>query len=266
MPEQIYKWGEAPPNLKTRKQLAAEGLRPNRGVKPVGRIEWKQGKKWADLFSTEDATKKRAPSPAQLEAIAARQLKARTCPGCRTVFSHHLGRRWDTEDCPFCCMEAAAGQAERILAANPLFLDFETSTLGGYAVELAIIDAQENVLFNERINPQVPIDPEASAIHGIHDDNVCNAPTFAERHEKICELLRGRMVVAYNARFDRDVLRSELERMNAPKIKIQWECAMELLMAYHGSEYPEKLGGNHSALGDCFAVIRLVRGIANKDV
>jgi DNA polymerase III subunit epsilon len=204
------------------------------------------------------------PTELAIEALKRGTERVKNTDG---TFAYAIGKCfWDTEDCPFCCMERAAKQAEKVLSSNPLFLDFETSTLGGYAVELAIIDVEENVLFNERMNPQVPIDPEASAIHGINDVDVCNAPTFAERHEKIRELLRGRIVVAYNARFDRDVLRSELERMNAPKIKIQWECAMELLMDYHGSEYPEKLGGNHSAVGDCRATLHLVRAIAKKDV
>lgn len=251
----VYGWGEAPKDLKTRKQLALEGLRPSRGAKPIGRIEWKRGKKWADLFAITDTVKKREPSPAQLQAIAERQAKAQICRFCGAQFSHRLPRKWSPEDCPFCCMEEGASQAHGILSRNPLFLDFETHTLGGYAVELAIVDVEGNVLFEQRMNPQVPIDEDATRIHGITNEDVKDLPTFAHHYDQLRALLRGRVIVAYNAEFDGDVLRSELARIPVPQIKVKWECAMELLMTYRGSRYPEKLGGNHSARGDCLATL-----------
>lgn len=260
----VYNWGEAPNDLKTRKQLALDGLRPNRRAKPVARIEWKRGKKWADLFSVADTVKKQPPSPAMLNAIAQREAKAKLCRFCGADYGYRLPRRWSPEDCTFCCMAEGASQAEAILASNPLFLDFETHTLGGYAVELAIVDIAGNVLFEQRINPLVPIEEDATCVHGITDDDVKNAPPFAHYHEQLRALLKGRVVVAYNARFDRGVLRAELARMGVTQIKLKWECAMELLMTYRGSKYPEKLGGNHSARGDCLRTLELVRAIADK--
>lgn len=264
--QKVYGWGESPAHLKTRAQLAEEGLRPGRAAKPVARIEWKRGEKWADLFATYDAVKKRKATPAQLEAIAARQLKASTCPWCKAVFSHRLPRYWGQDDCPFCSMNAAADGAKEILASNPLYLDFETTDLGGFGVELAILDSDGNVLFDERMNPLVPIEEGAIRVHGIRDADVCALPTFADYHQRIRELLEGRVVVAYNADFDRGVLDRELYRIGAEKIKIRWECAKELLMLYHCSKYPERLGGDHSARGDCLMVRRLVQAIADKNV
>lgn len=263
MTQTVYKWGEAPPELKTRKQLAAEGLRPGRGVKPVARIEWKQGKKWADLFLMSDAVEKRKATPAQQQSWIARQLKACTCPYCGIVLDWRIPKGWDAEDCPSCCKKEAVSRAQEFLAAQPLFLDFETTDLGGFVVEAAIIDVEGKVLFDKRMNPQVPIEEGATAVHGIRDEDVRDLPTFAEHHKTIRELLEGRLVIAYNADFERWVLRKEIARVEARPIKVRWECAMELRWVYNGRPYQrERLGGDHSACGDCLATLQLVRAIA----
>ena len=41
------------------------------------------------------------------------------------------------------------------------------------------------------INPEMPIPVEASAVHGIYDKDVENAPTFKEAAPKIMEMLSG---------------------------------------------------------------------------
>ncbi|MEV0765174.1 RRQRL motif-containing zinc-binding protein [Nocardia sp. NPDC050435] len=76
----IYRWRCAPTHLKTQRQLAALGLRPNgqdiAGVLPLP----KQGDRVAYLFDVNLAAPKRTPSPAQEQALAkatlAHQIKA----------------------------------------------------------------------------------------------------------------------------------------------------------------------------------------------
>ena len=64
-----------------------------------------------------------------------------------------------------------------------------------------------------RINPGVPIPPEASAIHGILDADVAREPTFKERAPKILELLDGCDLGGYNCiRFDIPMLIEEFVR------------------------------------------------------
>ncbi|MDO3648661.1 RRQRL motif-containing zinc-binding protein [Nocardia mangyaensis] len=78
-----YEWRTAPDHLRTRRQLAAEGLRPN-GQDIAGRITRSRGSRKeplvAHLFDVAKAAPKRQPSEAQRTALAkatrARQLRA----------------------------------------------------------------------------------------------------------------------------------------------------------------------------------------------
>ncbi|TDP38749.1 RRQRL motif-containing zinc-binding protein [Nocardia ignorata] len=68
-----YEWRTAPQHLRTRRQLAAEGLRPN-GQDIAGRIVRSRGSRKeplvAHLFDVEKAAPKRQPSEAQRVALA----------------------------------------------------------------------------------------------------------------------------------------------------------------------------------------------------
>lgn len=89
-----YRWRCAPNHLRTRRQLAAEGLRPNgqdiagKLVRPRG---GRRGPLLAYLFDPELAAPKRIPTTAQLAALAKatreRQLRAAERHGIdRSVF------------------------------------------------------------------------------------------------------------------------------------------------------------------------------------
>jgi DNA polymerase III subunit epsilon len=66
------------------------------------------------------------------------------------------------------------------------------------------------------VNPGRPIPKEASDVHGILDEHVKDAPTFAEIVPELLEALAGAIPLAYNAEFDRKQLMSELGRVAAP--------------------------------------------------
>ncbi|HEY6726664.1 MAG TPA: 3'-5' exonuclease [Polyangiaceae bacterium] len=63
------------------------------------------------------------------------------------------------------------------------------------------------------INPDCSIPAEATAVHGIKDDDVRDAPKFESIASELLEALRGAVPVAYNAQFDRDFLMAELGRV-----------------------------------------------------
>ncbi|MBF6358449.1 hypothetical protein IU449_28540 [Nocardia higoensis] len=79
----IYPWGCAPAHLRTRRQLAAAGLRPN-GQDIAARLERPRRRGRAPLvaylYDIDRAVPKRTPTPAQLAALAKatreRQLRA----------------------------------------------------------------------------------------------------------------------------------------------------------------------------------------------
>jgi DNA polymerase III subunit epsilon len=64
-----------------------------------------------------------------------------------------------------------------------------------------------------RINPEMPIPPEATAIHGISDEDVRGCPTFKGLSGKILELFSGCDLAGYNVlRFDIPMLVEEFLR------------------------------------------------------
>ena len=63
------------------------------------------------------------------------------------------------------------------------------------------------------VNPEQPIPPETTAIHGISDSMVAGAPTFAQVAETVGALLAGCDLAGYNVeRFDRRLLAAEFRR------------------------------------------------------
>ncbi len=61
-----------------------------------------------------------------------------------------------------------------------LFLDTETTGLDDQAeiVEIAIADHTGQPVFESLVKPVVPITPHLTAIHGIDNDMVADAPTL----------------------------------------------------------------------------------------
>jgi DNA polymerase-3 subunit epsilon len=116
------------------------------------------------------------------------------------------------------------GLARELDAAAPwvsarfAVIDFETTGLDAEverAVELAIVcfDGGQVVRTGHwLIDPGRPIPPEASAVHGIRDEDVAGKPAFADLLPEVLEALEGRVPVAYNAEFDRRFLHAEATR------------------------------------------------------
>jgi DNA polymerase III subunit epsilon len=66
-----------------------------------------------------------------------------------------------------------------------------------------------------RVNPEMPIPAKATAIHGITDRDVADAPVFKEVAKKLAAFLEGCDLAGYNAiKFDIPVLAEEFLRIN----------------------------------------------------
>lgn len=101
-------------------------------------------------------------------------------------------------------------------------LAFDTETTGLNVREARIIDLcmveldeQLGVLANAswRFKPEVPIPPEATAVHGITNEAVAGKPTFRQHAARIQWLLDGATLVAFNGiRYDIPILNEELVR------------------------------------------------------
>lgn len=108
----------------------------------------------------------------------------------------------------------------KLQLTKPLcFFDLETTGTDiskDRIVEIAILKlhpdgTQEKM--EERINPEMQIPAEVSAVHGITNEMVANAPTFKEQSPKIYSFLKGCDLAGFNSdRFDIPLLVEELLR------------------------------------------------------
>ena len=97
-------------------------------------------------------------------------------------------------------------------------LDTETTGLcpeeGGRICEVAVCVSkagQTLAEFSTLINPGMPMHPDVIAIHGITNEMVKNAPSFADILPKLLSIIDGCVLVAHNAEFDLKFLRYECE-------------------------------------------------------
>ena len=95
-------------------------------------------------------------------------------------------------------------------------LDTETTGLspegGGKICEVALsVSRGGRVLeeFSTLLNPGMPMHPDVIAIHGITNEMVASAPSFADVLPKLLSLLDDCVIVAHNADFDLSFLRAE---------------------------------------------------------
>jgi DNA polymerase-3 subunit epsilon len=66
-----------------------------------------------------------------------------------------------------------------------------------------------------RLNPGIPISPEATRVHGISDADVADAPSFKDFAKKIASFLEGCDLAGFNSmKFDIPILCEEFLRVN----------------------------------------------------
>jgi DNA polymerase-3 subunit epsilon len=103
---------------------------------------------------------------------------------------------------------------------NPLvFFDLETTgtnIVSDRIVEISYLKVMPNGdedSKTRRINPEMPIPPESTAIHGISDEDVKEAPTFKAIAKSLAAQIEGCDLVGYNSnRFDIPLLAEEFLR------------------------------------------------------
>ncbi len=122
-----------------------------------------------------------------------------------------------------------------------------------------------------RFNPEMPIPPGATTIHGITDADVADAPVFRDRIDAVTAAFEGCDLAGYNLlRFDIPILEEEYKRagrvfetesryvVDAQRIFHQKEPRdlTAALAFYCGDEHLDA----HGAEGDVLATIRVLEG------
>lgn len=100
---------------------------------------------------------------------------------------------------------------------NPIvFFDLETTgtnVLRDRIVEISYIKVMPSGAEIERtlrINPEMPIPPESTAIHHITDDDVKDCPTFKQVAKELAQVFLGCDIAGFNSnRFDVPLLVQE---------------------------------------------------------
>ena len=147
-----------------------------------------------------------------------------------------------------------------------VFVDLETTGATSHydrITEIGCVEVEQGRLVGEwstLINPEMRIPPAIEALTGISNAMVESAPTFAEIAASLAERLRGKILVAHNARFDYGFLRNEFKRMGV-EFTSRVVCTVKLSRKLYPQHLRHNLDsvierhalactGRHRALGD----------------
>jgi DNA polymerase-3 subunit epsilon len=239
--------------LLTRTQLKAERLKPAKGQVPA--TQYWQGRGWVNVYDPGAAEPMRAyrrPSPAQLANLAVGRELVGTSPcttcGARTD-NQRLHRGALCDKCLDTALQleqhahhaAACARAAGLLDQDPLFLDTETTGLDYQAevIEIAVLDRHGHILLESLARPVCSVPPATTAIHGLTDTDLVDAPGWPSLAESLPRLLAGRLVIAHNASFDERLLEQTCRRHHlvAPAV-FRWACSLELANGIEGVRRP----------------------------
>lgn len=104
------------------------------------------------------------------------------------------------------------------------FLDCETTGVDAYEdriIEISLMrvddEGSEKEGFSALVNPGVPIPADATAVHGIQDEDVADAQSFDAIAEDVERLTDDAVLIGYNSRsFDVPLIHAELRRAGRP--------------------------------------------------
>ena len=161
------------------------------------------------------------------------------------------------------------------------FFDLETTGVNiskDRIVEISILKVFPNGNKESKtwlVNPEMPIPPETTAVHGIDDAKVANEPIFKELAPKINDMIKGCDLGGFNSnRFDIPLLAEELLRAGFD-FDMKNTVAVDVQTIYHKMEkrtlsaaykfYCDKiLEDAHSAEADTLATYEVLKAQLDK--
>ncbi|MDR0845141.1 MAG: 3'-5' exonuclease [Tannerella sp.] len=160
---------------------------------------------------------------------------------------------------------------------NPLvFFDLETTGINinkDRIVEISLLKVFPNgkeESKTRRINPEMPIPPESTKIHGITDEDVKDCPTFKAVAKSLAALLEGCDLAGFNSnRFDIPLLAEEFLRAGVD-IDLNKRKFIDVQTIYHKMEQRtlsaaykfycnEELSNAHAAESDTKATYEVLK-------
>ena len=159
---------------------------------------------------------------------------------------------------------------------NSLIIDTETVGTGGEVevVELAICDFDGRLLFDSLVRPVYGWPPRSTKAQRFERTEFDEAPAWSEVWPNVAALIDNKLLVAYNAAFDRRSLSAMCSRHKQRSGERGWRCAMQLVKRVAGVSKSVTLsdacalynleGGTHRAARDVLATHRLLVCIADR--
>ncbi len=162
-----------------------------------------------------------------------------------------------------------------IAATTFVVVDVETtgfSPRDGGITEIAMIKVRNGLLWEEYttlVNPLVPIPYEVTALTGIDDEMVVDAPAADEVAPMIAEFLGDGVFTAHNASFDLGFVNSTLAKGKIERIQNPVVCTCKLARRLLPNLYSKSLGPvakqlgirnsqRHRAAGDAYATAQVL--------
>lgn len=170
-----------------------------------------------------------------------------------------LMRQYNVDAADHCPAFAATRFARAVLRpGRAVVVDTETSAMSGPICEIAVIDAHSgDVLLNTLVNARAPLHPAAQAVHGITESEMTapGVPLWSEVYPEFQRAVGGRIMLAYNADYDRAVIADDCRRYGIDDADLatldeRWADVMQPRSDYAGSAKRLRNGGGHRALGD----------------
>ncbi len=172
-------------------------------------------------------------------------------------------------------VDSAEIMSQTISGTTFVVVDVETTGLSprdGGITEIAMIKVRNGMLWDEYttlVNPLMPIPDEVTALTGIDDGMVADAPTAEEVAPAISEFLGSGVFTAHNAPFDLGFVNSTLAKGKIERIQNPVLCTCKLARRLLPNLYSKSLGPvakqlgirnshRHRAAGDAYATAQVL--------
>lgn len=161
------------------------------------------------------------------------------------------------------------------LNERTLIIDTETVGAGPTieVIEIAIGDVSGNILFESLVRPVLNRLPPPAKHARFNRSAFIDAPYWTDIWPTVEALIKRKLLVAYNASFDRRALSVMTSRHGHVSSERGWRCAMQTVKSRIGGRKSLTLGdacayfglegGNHRAARDVQATARLLQELLN---
>jgi DNA polymerase-3 subunit epsilon len=164
-----------------------------------------------------------------------------------------------------------------IYELNDRALIIDTETVGAgptvEIIELAFGTIDGEIVYETLVQPVFNALPPLSKHHRFERSELMDAPCWKDVWPEVSSIIDGRLLVAYNAAFDRRAFAAECSRYHQSSGERGWRCAMQLVKRTLGTRRSPTLseacafygleGGNHRAARDVQATCQLLKTLAS---